>query len=68
LFCERLTQLGKLETLFDRFNATLRNAGYLVMSGQILDATMVASPKLRNIKADIWTGRIPQSFFTKITM
>ncbi|WP_252348450.1 transposase, partial [Gluconobacter sp. P1D12_c] len=39
LFRERLTQLGAIEGLFNRFDATLRHAGYLPMSGQILDAT-----------------------------
>ncbi len=27
------------------FDATLRNAGYLPMSGQIMDATLVVAPK-----------------------
>lgn len=40
LFRKRLTQAGAIERLFDRFDATLRNAGYLPMSGQILDATL----------------------------
>ncbi|WP_249202442.1 transposase, partial [Gluconobacter kondonii] len=45
LFRERLPQAGAIERLFDRFDTTLRNAGYLPMSGQILDATLVAAPK-----------------------
>ena len=48
LFRERLTQAGAIDILFNRFDATLRNAGYLPMSGQILDATLVAAPKQRN--------------------
>ncbi|WP_249196327.1 transposase, partial [Gluconobacter kondonii] len=52
LFRERLTQAGAVERLFDRFDATLRNAGYLPMSGQILDATLVAAPKQRNTNAE----------------
>lgn len=39
LFHERLTQAEAIRRLFERFDATLRNAGYLPMSGQILDAT-----------------------------
>ena len=52
LFRERLTQAGAIERLFGRFDATLRNAGYLPMSGQILDATLVAAPKQRNTNAE----------------
>ncbi len=68
LFRERLTQAGAIARLFDRFDATLRNAGYLPMSGQILDATLVAAPKQRNTnaeKADIREGRIPQDWQDK---
>ncbi|WP_042062668.1 IS5 family transposase, partial [Acidomonas methanolica] len=65
LFRERLTQAGAIQGLFERFDATLRNAGYLPMSGQILDATLVAAPKQRNTnaeKADPREGRIPQDW------
>ena len=34
--------------LFDRFDATLRAAGYIAMSGQIVDATLVQAPRQRN--------------------
>ncbi|AFW01810.1 transposase [Gluconobacter oxydans H24] len=63
LFHERLTQSGAIEKLFERFDATLRNAGYLPISGQILDATLVAAPKQCNTngeKADLREGRIPE--------
>ncbi|OUJ16280.1 transposase, partial [Acetobacter sp. DsW_063] len=65
LFRERLTQACAIERLFDRFDATLRNAGYLPMSGQILDATLVAAPKQRNTngeKSDLRAGRIPEGW------
>ncbi|KXV41624.1 transposase [Gluconobacter japonicus] len=65
LFRERLTQAGAIDGLFNRFDATLRNAGYLPMSGQILDATLVAAPKQRNTnaeKADLREGRIPEDW------
>lgn len=65
LFRERLIQAGAIDGLFNRFDATLRNAGYLPMSGQILDATLVAAPKQRNTnaeKADLRVGRIPQDW------
>lgn len=45
LFRVRLTQAGAIDGLFNRFDATLRNAGYLPMSGYTLDATLVAAPK-----------------------
>ncbi|OAG75535.1 transposase [Acetobacter malorum] len=54
--------------MFNCFDAILRNAGYLPMSGQILDATLVAAPKQRNTngeKADLREGRIPQDWQDK---
>ena len=68
LFRERLTQAGAIERLFDRFDATLRSAGYRPMSGQILDTTLVAAPKQRNTnteKADLRAGRIPKDWQDK---
>jgi len=67
LFRERLTRAvldGKpaIEVLFARFDETLRAAGYIAMSGQIVDATLVAAPRQRNTsaeKAEIKAGRIP---------
>ncbi|MBS1098680.1 transposase, partial [Gluconobacter sphaericus] len=52
LFRERLTQAGAIEGLFNRFDMILRTAAYLPMSGQILDATLVAAPKQRNTNAE----------------
>ncbi|WP_264779051.1 transposase, partial [Gluconobacter sphaericus] len=68
LFRERLTQAGAIDGLFNRFDATLLNAGYLPMSGQILDATLVAAPKQRNTndeKTNLREGRIPQDWQDK---
>ena len=39
LFREQLARAGAFEQLFARFDATLREAGYLAMGGQIVDAT-----------------------------
>ena len=66
LFRERLTRAeieGKpaAEVLFARFDAALRAAGYIAMSGQIVDATLVAAPRQRNTneeKAEIKAGRM----------
>ncbi|MBM3099341.1 IS5 family transposase [Gluconobacter cerinus] len=68
LFRERLTHAGAIQKLFERFDAILRNAGYLPMSGQILDATLVAAPKQRNTngeKADLRAGRISEDWQDK---
>ncbi|GCD59958.1 hypothetical protein NBRC3280_2498 [Acetobacter pasteurianus NBRC 3280] len=65
---KRLTQPGAIEILFNRFDATLRNAGYLPMSGQILDTTLVAAPKQRNTnaeKVDLREERIPRDWQDK---
>jgi hypothetical protein len=51
-----------IEVLFNRFDAALAGAGFLAMSGQIIDATIVAAPKQRNTdgeKREINEGRIP---------
>jgi transposase len=53
LFREKLTKAGAIEKLFSRFDAAVRNAGYIPMSGQILDASLVAAPRQRNIDDEI---------------
>jgi len=65
----RLTESGTLEALMQAFEQQLREAGYLAMGGQIVDATLVPAPKQRNtedekvaIKAgksarQIWRGK-----------
>jgi transposase, IS5 family len=45
LFRERLTKAGAISTLFARFDAMLGEAGYIPMSGQIVDASLVAAPR-----------------------
>lgn len=63
LFREKLTKAGAIKPLFDRFDATLRAAGYIAMGGQIVDASLIAAPKQRNTedeKKDLKEGRIPQ--------
>jgi IS5 family transposase len=67
-FRERLTQAGAIEALFSRFDRAIREAGYIPMSGQIVDASLVAAPKQRNSaaeKAEIKAGRIPQEWKDK---
>jgi transposase, IS5 family len=67
-FREALKRAGAVETLFQRFDAALRAAGYLAMSGQIVDATIVAAPRQRNTAAEkeaIKAGRIPDGWAEK---
>jgi len=64
-FREALKRAGAIEVLFARFDTQLRGAGYLAMSGQIVDASIVAAPKQRNTeaeKAEIKAGRIPAAW------
>ncbi len=56
LFRERLVKAGAIEGLFKQFDTLIRDAGYIAMSGQLIDATVVAAPKQRNTqeeKADL---------------
>ncbi len=41
LYREQLARAGAIEGLFERFDRSLRKAGYLAMGGQIVDATVV---------------------------
>lgn len=65
---EALKRAGAVDRLFQRFDAALRAAGYLAMSGQIVDATIVAAPRQRNTLAEkeaIKAGRIPEGWAEK---
>ena len=50
MFRERLTWAGAIDGLFRRFDAAIRAAGYIAMSGQLVDSTLVAAPKQRNTR------------------
>jgi transposase, IS5 family len=68
LFRERLKLAGAMDRLFGRFDQALAEAGYIAMSGQIVDATLVAAPKQRNTeaeKAEIKAGGIPKAWKEK---
>ena len=65
LFREKLTKAGAIEPLFARFDAALRASGFIAMSGQIMDATLVAAPRQRNTEEEkkaIKEGRIPAAW------
>jgi hypothetical protein len=62
LFREKLTTAGAIKRLFEQFDAMLRQAGCIAMSGQIVDASLVAAPRQRDTddeKKAIKQGRIP---------
>ena len=64
----RLDGRPTMEVLFATSEAELTRASFLAMGGQIIDATLVASPRQRNSegeKADLKAGRIPEGWKDK---
>ena len=62
LYREILSQGNTFETLFERFEGHLRNAGYKAKKGMIVDATLVEVPRMRNTKEEneqIKEGEVP---------
>jgi IS5 family transposase len=60
LFRNRLTETGTLRQMMKSFDWQLKKKGYIPMSGQIVDATLVPAPKQRNTedeKAAIKAGK-----------
>jgi len=67
-FREAPKRAGAVERLFARFDATRRAAAWLAMGGKIVDASIVAAPKLRNTEAEraaIKAGQIPEGWTEK---
>ena len=67
-FREALKKAAAVDSLFQRFDEALRSEGFLAMSGQIVDATIVAAPKQRNTieeKKAIKEGRVPDAWKNK---
>ena len=67
-FREALTRAGAIERLFALFDRELRAAGYLAMSGQLIDASVAAAPKQRTTKQEkqaIKEGRVPEGWKEK---
>jgi IS5 family transposase len=65
---ERLVNAGAIRWLFARLDRAVRDAGYIAMAGQIVDASLVAAPKQRNTedeKAAIKANRIPEAWKQK---
>lgn len=51
-FRDRLTRAGAIEALFERFDKALRTGGYIAMSGQLVDSTLIAAPRQRNTEGE----------------
>ena len=78
LFRELLTKAKAVDALFARFDAHLRDRGYLAMGGQMIDVEplerhwserqwrgIIVAPRQRNTdveKADLKAGRIPEDW------
>lgn len=65
---EALKRAEAIDGLFRRFDEALRSEGFLAMSGQIVDATIIAAPKQRNTvgeKNAIKEDRIPDDWTDK---
>jgi transposase, IS5 family len=65
LYREQLTRAGAIDRLFGRFDALLRERGWLAMGGQIVDATVIEArrPRLNRAEKDtIKGGRIPEDW------
>lgn len=68
LFRELLVRARAVEKLFAAFDEKLCAHGYLAMSGQIVDATIVAAPKQRNTDGEkdaLKEGRVPEGWRDK---
>jgi IS5 family transposase len=62
LYREQLTRAGALARAFERFDAALRERGYLAMGGQIVDATVIEArrPRLtQDEKQAVREGKVP---------
>jgi IS5 family transposase len=59
-FREALIAAGAFETPFERLDQAIKDAGFIPMGGQIIDASLVAAPRQRNTedeKAAIKAGK-----------
>lgn len=68
LYRERLCKKGLIEKLFTTFDQALKTHGYLAMSGQIVDASLVSAPRQRMTKKEketIKKGKIPEEWEAK---
>ncbi|MFD2235452.1 IS5 family transposase [Phaeospirillum tilakii] len=67
-FREALIAAGAFDDLFQRLDRAISEAGYMPMSGQIVDATLVSAPRQRNTEAEkqaIKEGKVPEDWRDK---
>ena len=65
LYRERLKKKGLMDRLFSLFDQMLREKGYLAMSGQIVDASLIQAPRQRMTKEEktqVKAGKIPEDW------
>lgn len=65
LFRDRLSRLGLVDELFERFDRTLNERGFRAQKGSLIDANLVEVPRQRNTRdenAQIKRGERPESF------
>jgi hypothetical protein len=67
LFREKLATAGAIKRLFEQFDAMLRHAGYIAMSGQIVDASLSGGVPAQYGRREEGnqTGRIPANWKAK---
>jgi transposase, IS5 family len=61
LFREKLTKADVIKGLFERFDNALRAKGFIAMSGQIVDASLISAPKQHNTEEEMKAQRGPHS-------
>ena len=65
LYRERFKEKNLMDKIFEKFDELLRSQGYLAMSGQIVDASIILAPRQRNTKIEkesIKKGEIPEGW------
>lgn len=65
LFREQLTKANLIEKLFAEFDTFLRSNGYAARKGQIIDASIISTPKQRNTRDEnqkIKQGQTPKNW------
>ena len=65
LFRDQLTKANLIEKLFVEFDKFLRSNGYSAKKGQIVDASIISTPKQRNSRNEnqkIKQGEVPQDW------
>ena len=68
LFREKLVKAELIDDLFAQFNRHLEAKGYIARSGQMIDATIVQTPKQRNSReenAQVKAGKTPAAWEEK---